>query len=423
MTERPINDCFFTDKERMTHGEAIALLKSRLSPIASVSSVALSDALDRIAASPVAATFPVPLHTNAAVDGYAVRHEDIARGWLPVSQRIAAGDLSPQPLAPASAARIFTGAVMPADADTVAMQEDCEIDGNTVKLPPKLKRGANCRQAGEDVAPGDTVLHSGKRIGAADIAALTSIGSSSLKVFERLKVGILSTGAELREPQNGAPDLQMGEVYDVNRPLLHALLSNLPVDITDYGIIQDTSEDVAAALRLASSQCDIILTSGGASLGAEDHMLAALDDLGQRHMWQLAVKPGRPMMFGQIPKSSGGEAYFFGLPGNPVAAMVCFLMYAHPAIRRLAGEDWFEPMRFQVVAGFDMKARKPDRREFLRGRLSVQNGSTFATKYPRDGSGLISSLRESDGLIELSESGAAVTKGQLVDFIPFSAFR
>ncbi|EFL90435.1 gephyrin-like molybdotransferase Glp [Ahrensia sp. R2A130] len=423
MTVRPINDCFFTDKERMTHGEAIALLKSRLSPIASLEAIPLEEALNRVAAAPVPATFPVPLHTNAAVDGYAVRYEDIARGWLPVFQRIAAGNLAPDPLEPTSAARIFTGAVMPAHADTVAMQEDCEVYGETVKLPPKLKQGANCRHAGEDLQQHDLVVQTGKRISAADLAALTSIGTSSLQVSNKLKVGILSSGAELREPSSADTQLRSGEVFDVNRPLLKALLSDLPVKVVDYGIVQDTAADVHAALLKASAECDVVLTSGGASLGAEDHMLAALDELGQRHMWQLAVKPGRPMMFGQMPKASGGDAYFFGLPGNPVAAMVCFLMYAHPAIRRLGGEDWFEPARFQVKANFDMQSRKPDRREFLRGSLSHKGGMAHATKYPRDGSGLISSLRESDGFIELSEDGAAVKQGQLISFIPFTAFR
>lgn len=423
MTKRPINDCFFTDKERMTHGEAIALLQERLAPIAATTTCSLADALGRIAAAPVTAKFPVPMHTNAAVDGYAVRHQDIAKGWLPVSQRIAAGDLDPSALTTGTAARIFTGAVMPSGAETVAMQEDCETDDDRVRLPAKLKSGANCRLVGEDVKTGDEVVKIGKRISAADIAALTSIGTHEMLLYRQLRVGILSTGEELREPTENAAALRSGEVYDVNRPLLKALLADLPVEMADYGIVDDTANAVRSTLSRATHECDVLLTSGGASLGAEDHILAALDELGQRHMWQLAVKPGRPMMFGQIPKSAGGDAYFFGLPGNPVAAMVCFLMYAHPSIRRLAGEDWFEPVRFQVRADFEMESRKPDRREFLRGSLVVKDGITRARKYPRDGSGLISSLRESDGLIELGEDGALFKDGDLVDFIPFSAFR
>ncbi len=420
----PIDDCFLHDKDRLRHAEAISLLKQNLRPIAGSEPVALADASNRILAEDTAAPHNVPLHNNAAVDGYAFRHSDLSTELMPVGGRIAAGDLDPEPLPSKIAVRIFTGAVMPEGADSVAMQEDCKTEGKTVTLPAGLKVGANCRLAGEDLRSGDLVGTKGIRLSAADIAAMASIGQATLPVFKKLKVTIISSGDELRTVGDDQAPLRVGEVWDVNAPLLSTLLSKLPVDMARTNIVADHQKAVEAVLRDASQTSDIILTTGGASRGAEDHMLAVLDKIGKRHLWQLAVKPGRPMMFGQIPRNEqSADCFYFGLPGNPVAAMVCFLLYVRPSILRLGGAAWSEPPHFPLPAAFEIPKKKPDRREFLRGILETGDDGTVAVnKFARDGSGLISSLRMADGLIEIPEEVTSVKKSQIVDFIPFSSF-
>lgn len=416
-----LNDCFLHDKDRLRHDEALQILKDRLSVVAGIESSPLEDALERVLAEDISAPRNIPLADNSAVDGYAFRHSDHDEvgGFFPLEQRIAAGHASDQTLVPWSAARIFTGAVMPPGADTVAMQEDCETheqDGKDfVIIPQGLKKGANCRLAGEDVAEGTVILSAGHRLRPQDIAAIASTGISALKVFRKLKVALVSTGDELRRPGDL---ITVGDVYDSNHFLLRGLAASLPIVIEDLGILKDDADLIETTLKDASERFDVILTTGGASRGEEDHMLDALDALGQRHMWQLAIKPGRPMMFGQI-----GSCIYLGLPGNPVAAMVCFLLYATPVLSVLGGGSFIEPQRFQVPAAFDVPKKKPGRREFYRGILEAdENGVTTANKFMRDGSGLITGLREADGLIEIPEEATAVERGQLVTFLPFSGF-
>ncbi len=419
-----INDCFLHDKDRLRHDDALKLLDERLHCIADTEAINSENALGRIVSQNIKAPHNVPLHTNSAVDGYAFNHDDLTGNPLPITSRIAAGDLNPVPLKPNTAARIFTGAAMPPNADTVAMQEDCtEIDG-TVELPQTLKIGANCRQAGEDLQSGDRILQAGTRLKPADLAAIATVGFSRIPVFKQLKVALFSNGNEMRQPGASDRPLEPGEVYDANQPLLSALCGGLPLDITPMGIIIDEEQAAYDAIRDASTRFDIIITTGGASRGDEDHMLTTLDSLGSRHLWQLAVKPGRPMMFGQIKRSNPmGDCLFFGLPGNPVAAMVCFLLYVRPALLKLAGGPWYEPPRFKVPALFTLKNKKPDRREFLRGILKNNaDGTMTVDKFARDGSGLVSSLREADGLIEIPEDATSVDAGDLVSFIPFTSF-
>ncbi|EFO30433.1 molybdopterin biosynthesis protein MoeA [Roseibium sp. TrichSKD4] len=419
MTSQPlIDDCFLHDKDRLRHHEALAILKERLSPVAGTEMVALADAHGRILAQNIIAPRDVPLADNSAVDGYAFRFKDHepAGGFFPLEQRIAAGHPSDTELAPWAAARIFTGAIMPPGADTVAMQEDCERhdqDGKDfVIIPQGLKKGANCRKAGEDLAKGTALLEPGHRLRPQDTAAIASIGFNQVSVFKRLRVAVLSTGDEIRRP---GTELKHGEVYDSNHFLLRGLLEQVDVEIEDLGVLNDTHDRIVATLKDAASRSDMLLTTGGASRGEEDHILSALDELGQRHMWQLAIKPGRPMMFGQIE-----NCVFLGLPGNPVAAMVCFLLYARPVLSLLGGGPFPEPRRFQVPADFEVPKKKPDRREFYRGTLATdENGRTIVRKFDRDGSGLITGLREADGLIEIPEEATAVQRGSLVDFIPF----
>lgn len=419
MTSQPlIDDCFLHDKDRLRHHEALAILKARLNPVAGTEMVALADAHGRILAQNIIAPRDVPLADNSAVDGYAFRFKDHepAGGFFPLEQRIAAGHPSDTELAPWAAARIFTGAIMPPGADTVAMQEDCERhdqDGkHFVIIPQGLKKGANCRKAGEDLAKGTALLEPGHRLRPQDTAAIASIGLNQVSVFKRLRVAVLSNGDEIRRP---GTELKHGEVYDSNHFLLRGLLEQVDVEIEDLGVLNDTHDRIVATLKDAASRSDMLLTTGGASRGEEDHILSALDELGQRHMWQLAIKPGRPMMFGQIE-----NCVFLGLPGNPVAAMVCFLLYARPVLSLLGGGPFPEPRRFQVPADFEVPKKKPDRREFYRGTLATdENGRTVVRKFDRDGSGLITGLREADGLIEIPEEATAVQRGGLVDFIPF----
>ena len=421
-TRRLLDDCFLHDLDRLRHAEALAILRERIVPVAGQESVALGEAHARILARSVAASQNVPLADNSAVDGYAFLHErylSAGDGLLPVSARIAAGHPLEAPLAAGSAARIFTGALMPEGADTVAMQEDCEVterDGRTfVHIPPGLKPGANRRRAGEDLKAGEMLVAAGTRLRPQDIAAIASTGADRVEVFRKLRVALVSSGDELRRP--GVP-LPAGGVYDSNHFLLSGLVAASGVEVSDLGILPDRAEAVQAALSAAALTHDVIVTTGGASRGEEDHFVSAIDELGSRHMWQLAIKPGRPMNFGRI-----GDCVTLGLPGNPVAAMVCGLLYVLPVLSALGGGAFFEPVRYQIPAAFSVPKKKPDRREFYRGILDRDaNGRTVVRKFARDGSGLITSLREADGLIEIPEEVTSIAEGQPVDFISFGDY-
>jgi len=420
MSERAIlDDCFLHDKDRLRHDEALAILKAAVAPVVGTEQVSLDEASGRVLAEPVTSPRAVPADDNSAVDGYAFTFADYETtgGFFPVVERIAAGHPAENPLPAGAAARIFTGAIMPGRADSVAMQEDCEPhqqDGEAfVVIPPGLKQGANCRLAGEDLESGDAVAVAGQRLRPQDIAAIASTGRARISVFKPIKVALFSTGDEIIRP--GAP-LGEGQVYDSNHYLLRALLESVGAAISDLGVLGDDAQSVADALAGAAADHHAVLTTGGASRGEEDHLVTTLDRLGKRHLWQLAIKPGRPMTFGQI-----GKTIVLALPGNPVAAFVCFLLYARPVLSVLSGAGWIEAQRFAVPAGFEIESKKPDRREFLRGTLVRDAGRLEVRKFARDGSGLITSLREADGLIELDETTTAVRRGEPVSFIPFSA--
>jgi molybdopterin molybdotransferase len=421
MINKLIDDCFAHDKKRLRHAEALAILKQRVSPVAGRDTVPLAEAAGRILAEAAVATRPVPAHTNAAVDGYSFAAADYdARvgNELPIEGRAAAGHPLERAPAPATAVRIFTGAVMPAAHDTVVMQEDAEARTDAgrafVSIPPGLKRGANVRKAGEDVAGGETVLKAGTLLRPQDLAALASIGMAELECFARLKVAIVSTGDEV--VRAGAA-FSEGQVYDANAPMLTALIASAGALPTDLGVFPDKREEVRRRLAEAARGFDVVIASGGASRGEEDHFVAALDALGKRHLWQLAIKPGRPMSFGQI-----GDCVVLGLPGNPVAVFVCFLLYAWPLLRRLGGADWPEPTRYRVPALFAFPGRKVGRREFWRGMLKETPHGLAVDKFARDGSGLISGLRAADGLIDIPEDVPEVKPGDRVAFIPFAEF-
>ncbi|MEM8689610.1 MAG: gephyrin-like molybdotransferase Glp [Pseudomonadota bacterium] len=410
---RLLDDCFLHDKDRLRHDEVLTLLDERLAPVAKVQTVPLEVAHGLVLAQDVRAPRNIPAHTNAAVDGYAVRAADLNTDGmtrLNVAQRVAAGDTRDLDLKAGAAARIFTGARMPEGADTVFMQEDCESDGQSVELPAGIKPGANVRAAGEDFSEGAAVAAAGSRLRPQDLAAIAATGQSDVACYAPLSVALMSTGDEVLQP--GAP-FRKGQVYDSNRFLLNGLLETVNVTVTDLGIVPDDEETVRRTILEASREHDVILTTGGASRGEEDHIVSVVADEGRLHAWQLAVKPGRPLAFGQI-----GDTVFLGLPGNPVAAFVCFLFYAQPMFAHLQGARWTPPKRFALPAAFSIAKKKPDRREFWRGW--VEDG--MAHKFQRDGSGLISGLTAADGLIEVPEEATALAEGGLVSFIPFSEF-
>lgn len=414
-THRLANDCFGHDREMLRHDEALAILRDRLRPVGGIQAVPLASATGRIAAVPVAAPRPVPAADYSAVDGYAFAQADYAAtgGFFPLAGRIAAGHPSDAPLPIGSAARIFTGGLMPERADTVAMQEDCEAhrqDGRDfVAIPPGLAGGANRRRAGEDLATGAVIVEAGTLLRAQEIGAIASAGAAEITCFAPLRVAVFSTGDEVLEAGDA---FAVGAIYDANRPLLKSLLAGLPVAVTDLGILPDRPGAIRHALERAAAAHDVVLTTGGASRGEEDHLSSALEALGRRHLWHIAIKPGRPMMTGQI-----GDCVVLGLPGNPVSAFVCFNLYVRPALRRLGGGGWSEPRRLSLPSRFELSS-KPDRREFLRGSLVVEEGRVVGVdKYPRDGSGLITGLRQADGLIEVPEATTEISRDDPVSFL------
>ncbi len=394
--------------------EALRVLEERLQSLTGVEEVPLSEAAGRIAAEPVHAYWDVPRCPNAAVDGYAYAAASLAgkkAGRLPLTKgRAAAGHPFNGTLASGQALRILTGAPVPAGADTVVLQEETEAGDGWVKILRAPRPGANTRAAGEDLARGAVAVEEGNRLRPQDLAQAASSGASSLRVKKRLRVGILSTGDEIREAE---PSLSPDAVADANRPMLRALVQEQGFECVDLGIAGDEGATVRSALKEARDRCDAVVTSGGASGGDEDHISRALAEAGSLHVWRVAVKPGRPLIMG-----NWDGMPVFGLPGNPVAVFVCFLVFARPALLRLAGAGWNEPRRYQVPLAADIR-KKRGRREFLRARL---NEAGAAEKFRSEGSGLISGLRWSEGLVELHEDTVEVAAGETVAFIPYTEF-
>jgi molybdopterin molybdotransferase len=412
------DDCFAFPQRRLLHEEALALLQTLARPLAASEEIGVCEVTGRISAEAVHTPRAVPAHTNAAVDGYAFAFEgyDSKQGTVfSIGGRAAAGDPLEGDPPQRGAVRIFTGAIMPESCDTVAMQEDCRIEnGARVFIPAGLKRGANRRLAGEDLREGAAVILAGQRLRPQDVAALASTGADKVACVKKPRVCFFSTGNEILPP--GAP-FSRGKVYDSNGPMLAGLFAPLGLTLVHGGILPDSREAVHNALYTAARDFDLIVTTGGASLGEEDHVIATLRAADALSLWQLAIKPGRPMGLGEI-----GSCLCFALPGNPVAVLVCSLLYVWPVVRRLSGEPWIEPQRLAFPAGFEIKSRKQGRREFFRGWLESGGGSTIVRKYERDGSGLISSLRAAGGLIEIPEEIERISEGDGVTFIPFSAF-
>ncbi|MFZ0106082.1 MAG: gephyrin-like molybdotransferase Glp [Thiobacillus sp.] len=370
--------------------------------------VAVTDALGRVLAAPQTSAITVPPMDNSAMDGYALRVADVVAAGvkLPVSQRILAGAIG-EPLRPGSAARIFTGAPVPPGADAVLMQEYCEATGEDVVINAMPHAGENIRRAGEDIQAGAQILAAGTRIGAAEMGLAASVGLAELPVFRKLKVACFFTGDELVTP--GTP-LQPGQIYNSNRYTLNGLVNGLGCELIDLGIVPDTLEGTEAALARASQEADVVITSGGVSVGEADYVKAAVEKLGRVEMWKVAMKPGKPLVYGRV-----NDADFIGLPGNPVSAFVTFCLFVRPFLLKRMGASDVLYRAFAVQADFAW-SKAGARREFLRARLQPDGRLAL---FPNQSSGVLTSCAWSDGLVDLGV-GKTIAPGDWVRFIPLS---
>jgi molybdopterin molybdotransferase len=411
------DDSFAFGGKLMPVDDAIAILSARVRPVEHVEIVDLGRADGRILAEDISAPLPLPPFTNSAVDGYAVRSRDLSRDparAFAVVGRIQAGAAAVEAISPGRAVRIFTGAPMPVGADTVFMQEDVRLDasGNVV-LPLGLKAGANVRLIGEDFAEGATALPAGRRMRPQDVALAAALGLTQVVVRRRIRVAVLSTGDEIVSPGNfrGASQL-----FDSNRFMLIAMAARFGCEVSDLGVLPDDRASLAGALRQAAGSHDLILTTGGVSTGEEDHVKAAVETAGSLVLWRMAIKPGRPVAMGVIEGTP-----FIGLPGNPVASFVTFAHVARPLILALAGATQQKLIPMPVRAAFGYK-KKIGRREYVRVNLRWgATGVLEAVRFPREGAGLLSSLVETDGLVELGEEITLVEPGQAVGFLSYAS--
>lgn len=391
--------------------EALQMLKERLHPVTATETLQVQQALGRVLAQDVVAKRSNPPLPNSAVDGYGFAGGlDAGEHVIPLMEGRAAAGLAFEGEVPAGQAiRILTGASLPKGVDTVILEEDVTTDGQAIACRGPLKQGANARKAGEDVKADEVILTAGQILRPADLALAAATGLSDLVVRAPLRVGVLSTGDELVDPGETA---RPGQIFDANRPMLLSLAAQLGYTPVDLGRVEDDRAVLRARLDAAAQEVDVILTSGGASAGDEDHMSALLRESGAMQEWRIAVKPGRPLalaMWQGVP--------VFGLPGNPVAAFVCSLVFARPAMAVLAGGSWRAPLGFRVPAGFSKK-KKPGRREYLRARIRDGQVEVFKS----EGSGRISGLSWGEGLVELGDGALEVAPGDLVTFYPYESF-
>lgn len=413
------DDCFAFSGPLMRIEEMERLIAERVAPVAEVETMPLTQASGRVTAVDVVAPVSLPPFDNSAVDGYAVRHADVAASGettLRISGRVQAGASARDAFAPGETIRIFTGAPMPAGADTVFMQEDVRADGDRVVVPAGLKLGSNRRLAGEDVSKGSVVLPAGTMLEPQHVALAAAMGLTSLQVRRRLRIAVFSTGDEVVEP--GRP-LAAAAIYDANRYLLRDLLVRLGAEVTDLGILKDDPKPLARSLRDAAAGHDLIVTSGGVSTGEADYVRSAVERVGSLVFWRVAIKPGRPVAMGVIRGAGGESAAFVGLPGNPVAVFVTFVRVVKVLLRHLAGARPQALIALPVRAAFAYKKKK-DRREYVRVSLRrAADGRLEAVKHPQDGAGVITSLTQTDGLLELTEELTHIEPGDEVAFLPY----
>jgi molybdopterin molybdotransferase len=393
--------------------DALAQLLSHAQTLRETEAVPTFDADGRVLARELASPLQVPPQDNSSMDGYAVRSAEIADEGiaLPVSQRIAAGSAA-QPLSAGTIARIFTGAPVPEGADAIVMQEDTEsLDDGRVRILRVPERGQWIRASGEDVRLGAVVLGAGERLSPASLGLAASIGCDKVVVARKPRVALFSTGDELVMPGEVAPQaMKPGAIYNSNRFFLRALLLRLGCEVTDLGIVPDKRDATVAALEKASREHDLILTSGGVSVGEEDHVKPAVQSLGSLDLWQIAMKPGKPFAYGKV-----RDAHFIGLPGNPVSSFVTFLLLVRPFLLKLQGAMQLAPQPIQLAAHFALP-RADKRREFLRARRTAEGGVEL---FPNQSSGVLTSAVWADGLID-NPPGRTIARGEMVSFIPLA---
>jgi molybdopterin molybdotransferase len=411
------DDCFAFGGPMMSVDEAVGIIAARVTAVQEVETVDLKHADGRVLAHAISAPLPLPPFTNSAVDGYAVRSGDLPlteKQAFPVTGRIRAGASAQAPITPGHAMRIFTGAPMPEGADTVFMQEDVRLDeAGRVVLPEGLKAGANVRPAGEDISAGTPALPAGQRLRPQDVALAAAFGLTQIEVRRRIRVAVFSTGNELVSP--GAPR-EAAQLFDSNRFMLMAMLARLGCEVSDLGILRDERAALASALNEVASAHDLILTTGGVSTGEEDHVKAGVESVGTLVLWRMAIKPGRPVAMGIIDGTP-----LIGLPGNPVASFVTFVHVVRPTVLALAGALQQNLVAMPVRAAFTYK-KKIARREYVRVNLRKgADGALEAVKFPREGAGLLSSLVQTDGLVELGEDITKVEPGQMVGFLGYAS--
>lgn len=396
--------------------KALETLIGAAKEIADVEVLALDDSLGRILASDIHSNINVPGFNNSAMDGYAIHLKEdqinTPGGFaFEITDRIPAGSTGNE-LAPGCAARIFTGAPVPKGANTIIMQEECELIENDtqIEIYRPISLNENIRPLGNDIKSGNVILEKGIKLKPQDIALAASVGVNTLEVFQKIKVGVFFTGDELVKP---GTELKPGQIYNSNRYGLIALLNNLNCEIVNLNIIQDTLVSTVEALESLKDQCDLIMTTGGVSVGEEDHVKPAVESLGELNLWRIKMKPGKPLAFGKV-----GNTAFIGLPGNPVSAMVTFLLFARPFIKKIQGCKCHLNTPHQVVANFDWHRSKP-RREFVRVQLDYTCIPAKANQYPKQGSEVLSSMVWADGLAEIPEK-TTFKKGEIINYYPLS---
>ena len=416
------DDCFAFDGPLLPVAEAERLIAERVAPVKGRETVPLGKALGRVLAENIVAPVNVPPFDNSAVDGYAVRGDDLiidGEKRLTIVDRVMAGHAAAHAVNAGEAIRIFTGAPMPAGADTVFMQEDCRVEGDCVVVPPGLKRGANRRLAGEDLRAGAIALPAGRRLAVQHVALAAALGLTELDVRRRVRIALFSTGDEIVEPGAALP---RAALYDSNRYLLSGLLARFGAAITDLGILSDDPNELKRALAAAATDHDLVLTSGGVSAGEADHVRNAIESIGRLVFWRVAIKPGRPVAMAVLPSTMGGHsAAFVGLPGNPVAVFVTFVRVVRPLLLRLSGALPEPLLAMPARATFSYKKRR-GRREYVRVALrAAADGAVEAVKYEQDGAGVLTSLTETDGLAELGEDVTHIEPGATVGFLSYAS--
>jgi molybdopterin molybdotransferase len=411
----PKTCCDDYDPNSLNMDAALQRIEQAIRPISAYECCNLRMALDRVLAQTITSPINVPAHTNSAMDGYAIRGADIPASGdttLDVVATVMAGSPTQTVINSGQCARIMTGGKMPAGSDTVIMQEHVTRNDNRITIGSAHQAGQNVRHAGEDLATGDEVMTPGRRLSPADLGMLASLGISEVKIYRRLRVAFFSTGDELRSV---GQVLEEGQIYDSNRYTLHGMLSRFGADILDMGVIPDQREAIRNAFQQAASQADVLITSGGVSVGEADFVKETLSELGDVNFWKIAMKPGRPLAFGNIQRS-----HFFGLPGNPVSAMVTFYQFVVPALRKLSGQPAEPPLILELPCVTPLR-KSPGRVEFQRGIMETNElGNLVVRSTGEQGSGILSSMGQADCFIILPMDAGNVEANTLVKVQPFA---